>query len=119
MPVYDYMCEDCGPFTQMHPMSLCAEPQPCPICAKGAPRAFLTAPYFASMDAGRRRAIATNERSAHAPMTSSQFAAKGAGKGAAHGPGCGCCGTGLKGKTRTAPSGAKSFPSARPWMISH
>jgi len=113
MPVYDYMCAECGPFTQMHPMSVCADPQPCPICAQSAPRAFLTAPYLAAMDAGRRRAIATNERSSNAPMTSSQFAAK------AHAPGCGCCKTGMASRTRVAPGGAKSFPSARPWMISH
>ncbi|WP_332118515.1 zinc ribbon domain-containing protein [Azorhizobium caulinodans] len=117
MPVYDYMCEDCGPFTQMHPMSVCADPQACPDCGLLAPRAFLSAPYFAGMDSARRSAIATNERSANAPMTSSEFAAK------KHGAGCSCC-SGMqsrskKSRTATAPSGAKSFPSARPWMISH
>lgn len=118
MPVYDYMCAACGPFTQIHPMSACSEAQPCPDCASPAPRAFLTAPYFAGMDAGRRTAIATNERSAHAPMTNAQFAAKSEAT-KKHGAGCGCCGGKMKSRTRTAASGAKSFPTARPWMISH
>jgi hypothetical protein len=35
-----------------------------------------------------------------------------------HAPGCGCC----SGKSKTGilrADGAKTFPSARPWMISH
>ncbi len=123
MPVYDYMCESCGPFTQMHPMSACSDAQPCPECASPSPRAYFTAPYFSGMDAGRRTAIATNERSAHAPMTNSQFAAKSertrSEAAKKHGSGCGCCGGQMKSRTKTAASGAKSFPSARPWMISH
>lgn len=114
MPVYDYMCEDCGPFTQMHPMSACAEAQPCPDCAGLSPRAFLSVPYLAGMDSARRTAFATNERSANAPMSTGEYAAK------KHGAGCGCCGGAkMKSRTRTSAGGAKSFPSARPWMISH
>jgi hypothetical protein len=37
-----------------------------------------------------------------------------------HPSGCGCCsGTSKRGSTVTAPSGAKTFPTKRPWMISH
>jgi hypothetical protein len=36
-----------------------------------------------------------------------------------HPAGCGCCGSGRRGATVTAPNGAKSAPSRRPWMISH
>ena len=109
MPVYDYACEDCGVFTAMRPMSAYRDPCPCPDCGGESPRAFLTAPRLASMDAGKRGAIAVNERSAHAPRRST-----------AHGAGCSCC-SGAKPSSRTAvsPSGAKSFPSARPWQISH
>ena len=70
MPVYDYLCERCGPFTEMRPMAECDVPQRCPRCGRAAPRAFLTAPYFAAMSAERRSAHATNERSAHAPAAS-------------------------------------------------
>lgn len=104
MPVYDYACETCGPFTVLRPMAQFKDPHDCPDCGGSSPRAFLTAPNLAAMDAGRRKAHATNERSAHAPRRSS-----------GHGAGCGCCG-GAKTKT---PAAAKGFPSARPWMISH
>ena len=111
MPVYDYECQSCGVFTERRPMSDYALPMACPDCGSPAPRAFLVAPALASMDAGRRVAFATNERSAHAPKLSSN-----------HGAGCSCCSQKklkLPSKTRTAADGAKSFPAARPWMISH
>jgi putative FmdB family regulatory protein len=97
MPVYEYLCDDCGPFTDMRPMSECDDPQDCPRCEMSSPKA-----------------IAINERSAHAPKTLDQYKAS-------HGPGCGCCSDKKKParlvtKTR---SGAKGFPTARPWMISH
>jgi hypothetical protein len=38
---------------------------------------------------------------------------------AAHGPGCGCCSTKPSRLVKQTKSGAKSFPTARPWMISH
>jgi putative FmdB family regulatory protein len=117
MPVYDYMCDACGPFTQTRPMSEYNHPQDCPECAASSPRAILSAPRLATMDSGRRTALSTNERSANAPMNVSQFAAAQA--STKHGAGCGCCSGKMKSRTRTAQNGAKSFPSARPWMISH
>ncbi len=113
MPVYDYLCSDCGPFTDMRPMSECDEPSDCPKCASASPRAILRAPNFFCMPADRRKAIAVNERSANAPKTLDQYKAS-------HAPGCGCCSgkkpARLVTKTR---SGVKGFPTARPWMISH
>ena len=112
MPVYDYLCNDCGPFTEMRPMAECDAPQSCPKCEGSSRRAILTAPNFFCMPSDRRRAYATNERSANAPKTIDEYKAS-------HAPGCGCCSgkpSRLVQKTR---SGAKSFPTARPWMISH
>ncbi len=60
MPVYEYLCDACGPFTDMRPMSECDDPQVCPQCADMAPRVILTAPAFACMPAERRTAHATN-----------------------------------------------------------
>ena len=74
--------------------------------------AFLTAPYFSAMPAERRRAHATNERSAHAPSSLAQMKA-------AHGAGCSCCGAKSMRNSKRGKNGAKSFPAARPWMISH
>ena len=56
MPVYDYLCRRCGPFTDMRPMADCDLPSACPGCGRKAPRAFLTAPYCAAMSAERRLA---------------------------------------------------------------
>jgi len=80
MPVYEYLCNDCGPF----------------FC----------------MPSDKRKAHATNERSANAPKTVGEYKAS-------HGPGCGCCSTKPSRLVKQTRSGAKSFPTARPWMISH
>jgi hypothetical protein len=37
-----------------------------------------------------------------------------------HGAGCGCCAPKKTGRTvKRGKNGAKSFPSSRPWMLSH
>src|SRR5262245_42823052 len=111
MPVYDYLCNDCGPFTMMRPMAECDLTSDCPDCGTPAPRAFLRAPHFSTMSTELRTAHATNERSAHAPRTLSQSKT--------HGAGCACCsGTPSRAMRRTK-DGGKTFPSKRPWMISH
>jgi putative FmdB family regulatory protein len=69
MPVYEYLCNDCGPFTDMRPMAECDAPQDCPHCDESAPRVILTAPAFFCMPSDKRKAHATNERSSHAPKT--------------------------------------------------
>ena len=111
MPVYDYLCARCGPFTDTRPMADSDLPQECPGCGEDTPRAFLTAPYFATMSTERRLAYATNERSATAPRGLS-------GSRQTHGGACSCCAVKplRYGKSRTD---AKSFPGRRPWMLSH
>ncbi len=104
MPSYDYLCAACGPFTAVRPMVAYAEPQDCPECGQSCGRAMLTGPGISSMSPGQRTAHATNERSAHAPRLSSA---------GPHRAGCQCC------SAKKAPAAAKSFPSQRPWMISH
>jgi putative FmdB family regulatory protein len=110
MPNYDYSCPDCGPFTQNRPMARSVEPCACPQCGIPAPRAFFSVPFFSSMDGAARNAHATNERSAHAPKTL---------KSSGHSPGCSCCGGKNHSKAVYRADGGKTFPSARPWMISH
>jgi putative FmdB family regulatory protein len=84
MPVYEYLCNDCGPFKDMRPMSECDLPQDCPHCESEAPRVIMTAPNFFCMPSDKKKAHATNERSANAPKTVAEYKAS-------HGPGCGCC----------------------------
>jgi putative FmdB family regulatory protein len=110
MPIYDYLCKDCGAFSAQMPMSAYLDDQHCPHCGRSAPRALLTTPYFASMDSGKRRAHATNERSSHLPAT-----AAGSGR---HPPSCSCC-HGPQRRQADNPTLTKSFPGNRPWMISH
>ena len=106
MPTYEYDCPACGPFEAVRPMAEFQAPQPCGGCGAAAPRVILSAPRLAGMDPGRRDAFATNERSANSPRQSR----------GAHPSGCGCC---KPGKLTAEAVPAKSFPAARPWMISH
>lgn len=77
MPIYDYDCQVCGPFTAMRSMAEFRDPCACPACGIGAPRKSLSAPSIAT----RRSVLASNERdaSSEGPMK------------AAHPAGCGCC----------------------------
>lgn len=109
MPLYDYNCSDCGPFEAITPLARSSDPCACPDCEQEAPRAILHAPQISSVSGAIRKAHETNERSADSPKRSS------------HGPGCGCCGGGSKENRSTLhrADGSKSFPTKRPWMISH
>jgi putative FmdB family regulatory protein len=105
MAFYDYLCPRCGPFTEMRPMALSAEPDDCPSCGTSSPRAYLSAPALADMVTESRVAHARNERSAHEPRVASKHV----------------CGSGCHhSKPKTAAGKAyKSFPGARPWSLSH
>ena len=107
MPVYDYLCAACGPFSAVRPMAEYLQPQPCVQCGEAAPRALLTAPAMSGLDSVRRRSGAVNERSANAPMRAKRHPAS-----------CGCCSGGRKNLV-AEPVAAKSFPAQRPWMIGH
>jgi putative FmdB family regulatory protein len=110
MPLYEYECANCGPFESMERMSDCAKPQECPVCDTLSSRVMLTAPSVSFVTQNIRIGHAKNERSADSPKRTST-----------HGPGCGCCSGGNKKNSKTLyrPDGSKSFPSKRPWMISH
>jgi putative FmdB family regulatory protein len=112
MPVYEYLCEECGPFTAIRPMAECDWPSDCPACGTLAPRVILTAPHCSTVSASTRLAHATNERSAGEPRTLASLKAS-------HGAGCACCSGKASRMTRKGKDGSKSFPASRPWMISH
>ncbi len=110
MPVYEYHCADHGTFEALRPMSAFRDPCACPACGGNSNRVMLTAPQLGSSDRSTITAHGINERAADSPK-----------KASTHGPGCSCCSGGKKAgrKTLHRPDGSKSFPSARPWMISH
>lgn len=119
MPLYEYDCTDCGPFTEMRPMAESGLPCPCPDCGDPSPRAYFTAPMMACVGTDARFAMETNETAQNKPMSVGEYAAKQAAK--SHRAGCSCCVPTKRKKSTTVktPSGAKSFPTKRPWMISH
>ncbi|HBT34243.1 MAG TPA: FmdB family transcriptional regulator [Pusillimonas sp.] len=114
MPVYEYLCNSCGDFTAVRRVSERDAECACPQCGQAASRVLLTAPKLAVMSSAQRAAYATNERSAHAPLTSTEYQER-----QRHGPGCSCCNGAKNRKTHVSADGAKSFPGTRPWMISH
>ncbi len=64
MPLYDFVCEGCGPFEQWRPVS---DPGArCPSCSGGAPRGY-TAPGVRGMGAPLRAALSREERSSAVP----------------------------------------------------
>lgn len=81
MPIYDYRCEACGPFTAMHPMARFQDPCACPVCGAEALRTFLSAPAIAGKNRNGRIARSSSEWTAVDPREAS----------AAHPVGCGCC----------------------------
>ena len=114
MPTYDYDCSLCGGFEAIRSIGQRDEPAICPDCDDLAPRVMVAAPRLRLMEASTRRAMDVNETARHEPRRSGDYARL------KHPSGCGCCSTSPRKKaTVTAPNGAKSFPSKRPWMISH
>jgi putative FmdB family regulatory protein len=113
MPTYDYDCPSCGGFDAFRSLSERNEPAACPDCGTASPRVMVSAPRLALMDGGVRTAIGVNERASHEPKRSGDYARL------KHPAGCGCCSGGRSKATVTSASGAKAFPSKRPWMISH
>jgi putative FmdB family regulatory protein len=112
MPVYEYLCRECGPFTQVRAMAEYELPSDCPSCEASSPRVLLTAPRCSAVSAQTRTAHAINERSADAPRTLSATRAS-------HGAGCSCCSGRSSRLVKRGKGGSKSFPTSRPWMISH
>ncbi len=103
MPIYEYLCDTCGPFNDFATMANFDAASRCPHCEEAAPRALLSVPHFSALSGARRNAFAINEKSSHAPETSQR-----SGK---HPAGCGCC--------KKSTGAAKGFSGGRPWMISH
>lgn len=108
MPVYEYLCEEHGSFEAVRPIAEFDLPCACPVCGVNAPRVMLSVPNIANMGGERRLAHATNERSSDSPKRLST-----------DGPGTPNGKLPSRRKTLHRPDGSKSFPSARPWMLSH
>ena len=113
MPTYEYACQNCGGFDAFRSMAERNVPAACPECGVPSERTFASAPRLGLLEGGTRRAMDVNERAKHEPRSSRDY------QRLKHPAGCGCCSSGRSKATVTAPNGAKTFPSKRPWMISH
>lgn len=116
MPTYDYDCPACGGFDAFRTLAARNEPAICPDCSEVCPRVFVSAPRLALLASTTRSAMDINERASHEPKSSRDYARL------KHPSGCGCCstsGSSRRGATLRAANGDKTFPSKRPWMISH
>lgn len=126
MPLYDYICEACGPFRDWASLANAEALVPCPVCGASAGRS-IAMPFLAIMNPNARTAHARNERSAHEPrvMSRQELAASGRKRSEVFGDNRhrlnqqGCAhghhheAPGRKGRFQRAHS------SSRPWMMGH
>lgn len=117
MPLYEYECPECGRFDDLQPVSAASEPAACPGCGELSPR-VISLPRLLEMDGSLRKAHEVNERNAHEPKFSTREERH---QRHEHGPGCSCCSSGKVGGSSAlyGTDGSKTFPTKRPWMISH
>jgi len=116
MPVYDYKCKNHGVFHELATMDDSAKPAACPQCGDLSSRVILLSPTLLDMAPERRSAFATNERASHEPVFSTTDRRA---LDHQHKNGCGCTAKKPGRFMMYTPDGGKTFPTARPWMISH
>ena len=107
MPVYEYDCEKCGPFTKLRSFDQSGEPANCPECGRASPKIFSVI-HLRSMRPENRTAWERNERSTHAP----------------HVCGAGCSHGHAKPKAKVSSGDRPVMQSStkansRPWMLGH
>lgn len=110
MPLYEYHCGDCGPFSAWGVMDAPYAPSACPSCGDAAQRR-ISAPNLALMSSSTRQAHQRNERSAHEPRQTRRA-------------GCGChgahtCSTAGAKTDHSTKLQRQTKPNARPWMLGH
>ena len=66
MPLYEFVCENCGPFEERRPYSAASSPAWCPHCQSPARRSY-TPPHLYRTARAYRQARALEEKSAHEP----------------------------------------------------
>jgi putative FmdB family regulatory protein len=67
VPVYEFVCEDCGPFEQRHSFTEAGAPIACPSCGRKARRVY-SVPSIKRMPAALSGAMGHAEKSAHEPQ---------------------------------------------------
>lgn len=117
MPLYDYLCPECGDFSAWGSIQSPRADTLCPTCSSSSVRQ-IRAPRLAVMPADKRRAHERNEKSAHEPVFRRRA-------------GCGCSGAHTCANGRKSAAGTRSDDrgkpglkmqtgaAVRPWMLGH
>ncbi|HDP90067.1 MAG TPA: zinc ribbon domain-containing protein [Thioalkalivibrio sp.] len=118
MPIYEYDCPACGPFTRLVHLADSAAPAECPDCGQWS-RRLISAPSLSLMSSENRGKWERNERAQHEPRRARRSS-------------CGCagvhtCGSGARSSSAASEHGDTSKPvfqrqtkkHARPWMLGH
>ncbi|MCA1296790.1 FmdB family zinc ribbon protein [Stappia indica] len=100
MPLYNYICEECGPFDSWETMSNAANACACPACSEPSAR-DVAAPRLNLMNTTLRRAMSRSEKSGSEPKVVKR----------SHLAGCGCA------LCKVGPQ--KPTPTRHKWMIGH
>jgi putative FmdB family regulatory protein len=66
VPVYEFMCDDCGPFDQRRSFAEAGDPMACPTCGRDARRVY-SSPNTRRMPTALSGAMDRAEKSAHEP----------------------------------------------------
>lgn len=66
MPIYDFVCEDCGPFEERRPFEETTDSAACPACDGDARRVY-SMPNTRTMPAALSNAMHRSEKSAYEP----------------------------------------------------
>ena len=98
MPLYEYACDDCGPFEEWSTLDKAAEPCRCPDCDRMASRQ-IAAPMLAMMNGSLRNALDRADKTSSEPRVVPRQ----------HLSNCGC---------RMCGSGGKTSGSRR-WALGH
>ncbi|CAA9459305.1 MAG: hypothetical protein AVDCRST_MAG37-3509 [uncultured Rubrobacteraceae bacterium] len=83
MPIYDFVCEDCGPFEQRRSAAESDAPAACPSCEGGAKRVY-SMPNTSRMPTALSGAMNRAEKSAHEPEVIQRPAGGGTSSGKKH-----------------------------------
>ncbi|MGB3633428.1 MAG: zinc ribbon domain-containing protein [Rubrobacteraceae bacterium] len=66
MPIYEFVCEDCGSFDERRSFEEAGNPATCPACGSAARRIY-SAPGISRTPAPLAKALNRSEKSAHEP----------------------------------------------------
>ncbi|MEM9444400.1 MAG: FmdB family zinc ribbon protein [Verrucomicrobiota bacterium] len=102
MPLYQYYCEEHGPFEAFASMQDRHKAMRCPDCLIESNR-MITVPRLSGLGSLRMQAEARNEKSRHEPHVCKTST---------------CCGRGHSHK-KERKKGLQSYTGSRPWVIEH